>query len=151
MPDETTEQAGVETRPEPNGSGPLLSASQITSAPRRYEVVDVPEWGGRVRVRALSGVEREEFEREIMGAPKIGDSPFLPGYRARFARLILCDENGNPLFTDPAAVQQLNLTSAAALQRVLDVGYRISGLRDKDVDQIAKNSAGSRSDTPSSP
>ena len=122
----------------------LLSREEILTADDLgTEDVAVPEWGGTVRVRGLSGAERDSFEASITGsqASKKGQSRQLrlDNLRARFVAMSIVDENGERVFSD-ADIKALGGKSAAALTRVYEVGQRLSGLSDDDVEELAGNS-----------
>ncbi|MFJ6659715.1 hypothetical protein ACIQNG_25680 [Streptomyces sp. NPDC091377] len=118
-----------------------LSAEQILDADDlRYEDVPVPEWGGTVRVRELSGTERDKFEAEFLG--KDGRSvrtEGLEGFRARLAAASIVDEKGRRLFRSVAEAKRLGEKSAAALQRVCDVATRLSAMTEEDVQDLTGN------------
>ena len=118
-----------------------LSADQILSADDlKYEDVPVPEWGGTVRVRELTGTERDKFEGQFVG--KDGTSvraEGIEGFRARLAVASLVDGDGKPLFRSAAETKRLGEKSAAALQRVCDVAIRLSGIREADVKELTGN------------
>lgn len=134
--------------PEPDGedtreSFAVLSRDQILGAlDLGIERVHVPEWGGVVCVRPLSGTERDAFETMIRGGDGHTD---LRNFRARFAAMVICDESGARMFSD-ADVAVLGAKSSIALSRVLDAGMRLNALRDDDIDDIAGNSASVQSD-----
>ena len=45
----------------------LLTRSQILEAKDRdYETIDCPEWGGEVRLRSISGTQRDEYEQSMV-------------------------------------------------------------------------------------
>lgn len=117
----------------------LLSREAILGAnDRKTEDVDVPEWGGTVRVRALSGAERDAYEAGIVtlranGAKEIN----LKNLRGRLVSLSCIDEEGKRLFTDEDAIA-LGDRSAAALERVFDTARRLSGLTEDDVEELAE-------------
>ena len=117
----------------------LLSRDTILGADRRTEDVDVPEWGGTVRVRGLSGTERDAYEATIVRVRGDGSQEFtLANARARLVALTACDENGERIFTDKD-VTALGKKSATALERVYDVARRVSGLATEDVDKAAED------------
>lgn len=99
--------------------------------------VPVPEWGGTVRVRGLTGAERDAFEMRMAVARQAGDLEGVD-FRAATAGRCMIDENGDRLFTD-RQLPQLARKSAAALDRVFDVVSALSGLND-DVDELAGKS-----------
>ena len=47
----------------------LLNKEQILNADDlTFEDVEVPEWGGTVRIRCLESTERDEFEQSLLDA-----------------------------------------------------------------------------------
>ncbi|WJD99774.1 hypothetical protein [Streptomyces antimycoticus] len=118
-----------------------LSAEAILDADDLgYEDVPVPEWGGTVRVRELPGTERDKFEAQFVG--KDGASiraEGLEGFRARLAAAAIVDADGKPLFRSAAETKRLGGKSANALQRVVDVAMRLSGMGEQDVAELTGN------------
>lgn len=117
----------------------LLTKEAILAAEdRQTEDVAVPEWGGTVRVRGLSGTERDAYEAGIVLISRSGQrSVNLKNLRGRLVALACIDEEGNRLFTDEDAIA-LGDRSAAALERLFDVARRLSGLSDSDVEEMAE-------------
>lgn len=121
---------------------PVLDRSAILSAddlPR--EEVEVPEWGGTVYVRALSGDERDRWEASMIDVQREGDKtkaiPKFDHIRSSLCARTICDEQGKRLFTD-ADVEELGAKSAAALDRVYSVAERLSGLSAQDIEELAE-------------
>lgn len=123
----------------------MLNREAILSAQdTKAEEVAVPEWGGTVRVRMMTGRERDEFEREqyeIARMGQLGDN-----MRARLLVRCLVDAENRPLFTADD-VQALGEKSSAALERVARVARRLNKLQDDDVSDTAKNSEPSRAES----
>jgi hypothetical protein len=122
----------------------LLTRAEILDADDAvYELVDVPEWGGTVRVRSLEGIERDRYERSFVKVgPKSGGSLGVvdlttDNARARLCSMAVVDEEGRNLFSE-ADVLVLGHKSAAALERVSEVAQRLSGLSERDMEAIAK-------------
>jgi hypothetical protein len=117
----------------------ILTKEQILGADdRRTADVEVPEWGGTVRVRALSGAERDSYEVALAGIRPDGTSrPNLVNVRARLVALSVVDEDGKRLFTD-ADAKALGDKSAAAMQRVFETAQRLSALTDDDVEELVE-------------
>jgi hypothetical protein len=115
------------------------------------EEVDVPEWGGTVLVRGLTGRERDVFEASVFterGGKAVRD---LANTRAKLAARAMVDEDGKRLFTD-SDVAALGEKSGAALDRVFAVASRLSGLADDDVKEMTQDfgtEGGSASSSPS--
>ncbi len=109
------------------------------------EQVHIPEWGGDVLVRALTGAERDKFEQSIVEQRGKNTRMNLQNIRAKLVALTVVDEQGNRIFKDED-VKWLGNKSAAALDRIFEVAQRLSGLRDEDVEELAKNSESDLSD-----
>lgn len=124
---------GTET--EPN----FLTADQILGADdRRFEIVEVPEWGGHVRIRTLSGTERDQFESAIVQQTKMGTKVDQSNIRARFACFVICDAQGDALFTH-RQVMTLGRKNSKALDRIFEAGMEFNGMTQKEVDELTEN------------
>lgn len=118
----------------------ILTRDQIMAADDlQTESVAVPEWGGEVIVKGLTGRERDAFEAALVAGRQGKRARLnLDNIRARFVAACVVDERGQALFY-PSDVELLGEKSAAALQRVFEVGQRLSGLSDEDVEELAGN------------
>ncbi len=126
----------------------LLTREAILAADdRKTKDVKVPEWGGTVRVRALSGAERDAYEASLVRIKSNGERQLtLANARARLVFLATCDEAGDRLFTKEQDVNELGKKSAAALQRVWEAASELSGLTDEDVEKAAETFVDAPSD-----
>ncbi|MFR9807063.1 hypothetical protein ACL02T_32920 [Pseudonocardia sp. RS010] len=114
----------------------LLTRQQIESADDlQTQDVDVPEWGGTVRIRPLTGRERDRLESSLMGTNGKVSTSKLALFRARVAAMCMIDEDGERLFGD-ADVEVLGAKSAAALHRVAEAAQKLSGLSKEDVEDL---------------
>lgn len=119
--------------------GKLLTRDAILQAQDLpTEDVEVPEWGGTVRVRALTGAERDAFEQSVVEMRGKSTRMNLKNIRAKLVALTVVDEDGKRVFSDEDA-ELLGRKSAAALNRVFEVAQRLSGLRPEDVEELAGN------------
>lgn len=106
----------------------------------KTEQVNVPEWGGYVWVRGMSGAERDRFESEIVLIDKKGKARVdMANIRARMAATCIVDESGKRMFS-AADIEALSTKSAGALERVYSVAQRLSGLSEGDLEELEKNS-----------
>ena len=120
----------------------LLSKTAILAAQDlQTEDVEVPEWGGAVRVRSFTGRERDAFEASMVRGEGRDRKVDLTNMRARLVGLTVIDETGQRLFTDEEA-DLLGAKSGAALDRVFAVAQKLNGLSGTDVEELAKNSSG---------
>lgn len=119
----------------------LLSKEDILKADdRETRDVDVPEWGGVVRVRELSGTDRDAYDASRMVEGP--DGKFHPDFgnsRAKLVALSVVDEDGNLLFNE-LDVGRLGQKSSTALQRVADVAAELSGLTQQAGQELGKDS-----------
>jgi len=103
------------------------------------QTVDVPEWGGSVLVKALSGRERDDWEATFVDHSGKKAKVRAENVRARLAVRTIVDANGKRYFSDGDA-EMLGEKSAAALERIYAVAARLSGIGAADVEELAKNS-----------
>jgi hypothetical protein len=126
--------------------GALLTRESILAAEDvQVEDVDVPEWGGVVRVRGLTGMQRDAFESEIVVQNGKNTERNTHNLRARLIALAVVDEAGARMFTHHD-VDALGAKSARALDRVFEAASRLSGLSAGDVDELAENFVEGQSD-----
>lgn len=120
---------------------PILGRDAILAAQDAVtETIDVPEWGGAVIVKAMTGEQRDAFESAILkdkNDPAKGVE--MRDFRARFVARVVVDDKGTRLFTDED-VKALSRKSARVLDRLYDVGARLAGMRKEDAERLAGNS-----------
>jgi len=128
-----------------------LTAKQILAADDlAREAVAVPEWGGTVYVRTMTGEEKDRFDESNWVAGEDGEGRFDgDGYRGRLACRVLCDESGKALFSE-ADCLRLGAKSVKALDRVLEVAKRLNGIGKEGHEAAVKNSPGGASGASSS-
>jgi hypothetical protein len=117
----------------------LLSKDAIWQTDdRQFEDVYVPEWNGSVRLKGLTGAERDAFE--AASVKQVGNTAQLNkrNFRARLVALCAINENGEPLF-EPSDVIHLGQKSAKALDRLFDSALRLNGMSPNDVDKLTEN------------
>ena len=118
----------------------LLTRGEIFEAEDiKYKDVPVPEWGGSVRVKGMTGQERDEFEAGMIQSGKNGVQARvdLSNVRATLCSLVICDDTGKRLFSKKD-ILALSKKSASALQRVFEVAQQLSGITDEDVDELVE-------------
>lgn len=114
----------------------LLSAAEILAVNDTQEaIVEVPEWGGSVRIVGLTGSERDRYEAWVIQGKGKNRDINLAQSRAKLVMMCARDADGNRLF-DEAQVVALGKKNAKALQRVFDVAGDLSGLDDDTLEKI---------------
>jgi hypothetical protein len=101
------------------------------------ELVHVPEWGGDVWVKGMTGAERDKFEASIVRMSGKDQTFNMTNFRAKLASMTICDEQGKRLFSDADIVELAN-KSAVALQRIFTVAQRLSGIGEGDVKELTE-------------
>jgi len=110
-----------------------LTKEQILSAQDlKTETLRIPEWGGDVIVRTITGRERDNFEKQLTQEGN------LENIRAKFVAATVVDEQGNLLFTEKD-IEALGNKRASALDKIFALGRKLSGLREEDVEELTKN------------
>ncbi len=126
---------------EGNGKLRILGKDDIVKADDlQTSEVEVPEWGGTVLVRGLSGVERDAFESSMIKGTGKNQKVDTQNIRAKLCSLAIVDEQGKRIFDTMEAIEALGKKSASALTRVYDMASKLSGLREEDVEELVKNS-----------
>jgi phage terminase large subunit-like protein len=117
----------------------MLTKEQIFAArDLATEDVDVPEWGGAVRITVMSGRAREALM----------DALAEPQKTSRFQALMLSstivDDAGAPVFTADD-VEQLREKNTDVLTRLVEVAMRLNKIGAKSTEEAEKNSEAAQS------
>ncbi len=120
----------------------LLTKSAILGAEDlKHEDVDVPQWGGSVRIRMMTGAERDEFRAALAV-----DGGVPVGQMAAVLVASTCiDVEGERMFS-LSEVEVLRAKSATALDTIATVAMRLNGLGTVAADTAVKNSESDQSD-----
>lgn len=110
----------------------------LTAKDLSFEIVDVPEWGGEVKVTTLTGTERDAFEASLIDQKRSGNTVNTKNIRAKLVSMVCVDDGGDRLFT-PADIEILGSKSASALDRIFTVAQRLSKLTEADMDELKGN------------
>ncbi len=118
----------------------LLTRQEIISA-EDFETkdIEVPEWGGTVRIKTISGTERDEFEASTVKMKNGRSEQNMENFRARFLSLCIIDEDGKRLFPNKTDIQYLGRKSVKALQRVFNAAQELNSMTDEDVDGLTED------------
>lgn len=105
----------------------ILAANDLA---HDLQAVAVPEWGGTVHVRVMTGAERSAFEAAVVR----DKDDAIP----RLVALTCCDESGARIFGDED-LDAIGGKSSRVLVRLYDAAIACNKLRDSDVDASEKN------------
>lgn len=119
----------------------LLTKSAILGASDLpHEDVSVPAWGGTVRVRTMTGAERDEFRTSIASE----DGVPVGKFSAALLAATCIDEAGKRLFSMDD-LECLMSKSASSLDAPAAVAMRLNGLGATAVEDAVKNSESDQS------
>lgn len=110
---------------------------------RKTQMVDVPEWGGVVFVKTLSGSERDRIESRIYQESKGGG--VVVDIRAMLVAAAAVDGAGKKVFEE-SDIGWLSEKSAIALDRVADVARMLAGMAIDSIDDAEKNLGAAQKD-----
>ena len=131
------------------GRAATLKAQILAADDLPFEDHDVPEWGVKVRVRGLTGTDRDAYEAKMVAMRQGGKDVELrlANFRARMVVKCLVDpETDERIFEDNDA-PALGRKSAAALDRLHDVAHRLSGMDERAAARAEGNSEADPSDS----
>ena len=128
----------------------LLNKEQIkTVSDLETQDIEVPEWGGTVRLKSLTGAERDRFEASVVQGQGRNTTVNMQNLRAKLVAQSAIGEDGSPLFTEED-VKWLGEKSAKALNRLFNAAQSLSGLSESDVKELAGNFNAARSESSTS-
>lgn len=110
----------------------LTNAEQILSADDfTYAYVSVPEWGGKVRVRAMTASQRDILSKAMKDK---GESDAVE------LAVVMCvvDEDGNRIF-QRQHLAALKKKSTAPLNRIMQKIGELSNAKPEDIDAAEEN------------
>ena len=103
------------------------------------EYVEVDEWGGTVKVKGLTGNERDRYESSLVKGTGRNREVTMKAARAKLVVLGTIDEEGKQVFNSKD-VAALGKKSAKALNRVANAIQKLSGLTADDMEELTGNS-----------
>ena len=128
----------METNPDQNGK--YITIESLSAAEDiAHEDVDVPEWGGRVKLRQLSAGEMSKFFEDhfVFGADgaELKDRTFL----IKIVAATLCDSDGNRMFENVAkGYEVLEKRSFRVVNRLANIALELNTLSDEAIEAEKK-------------
>jgi hypothetical protein len=113
----------------------MLNRAEIIGAQDLKTVdVDVPEWGGTVRLRMLSAAERFAVNE----AANVGGEFDPATFQTTLIERTAVNEDGTPVF-DKGDAAALAAKSSGAISRVFEAAAQLNGLGPKPTDAAEGN------------
>lgn len=117
-----------------------LDRSAIFAIPDlQTEDVYIPEWGAYVRVRGLTARERDEWEDSCLTQKGKNTTINVRNLRTKLVVRTVVDADGKRVFSNGDA-EALGEKSGAAVDRIYEVATRLSGVSERDAEELAGNS-----------
>jgi len=117
----------------------LLNKDQILTADDiKHQDVNVPEWGGTVRIAVMSAKARDAYEASTIKVVGKRIEPDMVNARAKLVAACAITEDGKQMFT-PAEIEKLGAKSSTAIERLADVASRLNGLSNEAIEDTVKN------------
>lgn len=104
----------------------------------KTEKVEIPEWGGEIYIRCMTGEERSRYDNLAYSLRGEKVEVNRMNFRERLLVFTLCDESGNKIFEEED-ISLLAKKSGAILDRLYVVSARVNGMRKEDMEQLGKN------------
>lgn len=114
------------------------------------ETVHIPELGGDVIVRGMTGAERDAFEVSLVEGKGRHRAANLKNLRAKLIVFCCVNEQGERIFTN-ADADQLGNVRADIVSRIYNVAQRLSGVSEEDAEELGKPLTQTNGGTSSSP
>jgi len=111
--------------------GLLSRAAIIGHVDVKTQDVDVPEWGGAVRVRQMTVAERNEFVARSTATESRGVAAWL-------VASLCVDDAGQPLFSTED-IPELEKKYYRTVDKIAAAILQVNELGTKEVDEAAKN------------
>ena len=118
----------------------LTKDAILTAADLKTKEIDVPEWGGKVRVSQISAADRLALQMMVLdekGKPRtpIEITRMMTVGLLTFA---IVDDQGNRLFTQDD-IEALGKKCSAAIDKVFEVADDLNGISAEMAGKIRKN------------
>jgi hypothetical protein len=113
---------------------------------RPYEDVPVPEWGGAVvRVRGMSGTDRDAYEAKSVAVRKMSKAGAdvemrLADFRSKLLVKCLFDPETDERVFQDNEVQKLGTKSGRVIERLFELAGTLSGMSDDSEAEARGNS-----------
>jgi hypothetical protein len=128
----------------------LLGRQQVdATVDLKTEDVEVPEWGGTVRLKELSAKDRSLIEATTIGAKGQSIEVRIEAFKTLRERIVaatLVDEEGKRLYKDNE-VGLLGQKSGQVIERLFQKAQELSGMNEKAAKSAEGNLEGTGTDS----
>ena len=111
----------------------ILKANDLPS-----RTIPVPEWGGDVIVKTMTGTEKDAWENSLIKGKGKNMRIDQSDVRSKLCVRVLVDEKGQRLFSDNE-FPLLGRKSSKAIEKVVEVAQELNGVSDEDIEGLVGN------------
>lgn len=117
----------------------LLDKAAILAAQDvHYEIIPVPEWGGDVRIRSITGRDRADLERWFQKSVEDKSGMNQAELLAFMVSLCCVNQDGSRMFDNSEEVLGKSIT---AIELIGAAAMKLNAVGTKEVDKLVKPSA----------
>lgn len=110
----------------------ILNSSDI-----KTKKIDIPEWGGFVEIRSMTGESRDAYEESVFKKLDNGDyERDLSNARAKLIAACVYAPDGTRMFKSDAQVKALGSKSAIVLDRLFSECQNLNSISQQDMDEL---------------
>jgi hypothetical protein len=137
-----TEIAKDDEKPNENGNAPKETRAltrddilRLGQSPAEFTKVEIPEWGGHVFIKTMTGRERDNYEISQVEGKGENRKVNLVNARAKLVAAVTYDSTKRKMFSKEDVLALGNL-HAKPLTRIYKVAQDTSGLTDEDMEDL---------------
>ena len=101
------------------------------------KTIEIPEWGGSVEIRSMTGEARDAYEESVFKRLENGEyERDLSNARAKLIAACVYKPDGTRMFKSDAQIKALGSKSAIVLDRLFTECQNLNAISQKDMDEL---------------
>ncbi len=110
----------------------ILNKNDVVS-----KTIEIPEWGGSVEIRSMTGEARDAYEESVFKRLDNGEyERDLSNARAKLIAACVYGPDGLRMFKSDAQIKALGSKSAVVLDRLFTECQNINAISQQDMDEL---------------
>lgn len=101
--------------------------------------VEVKEWGGSVRLKTMTGAERDNYESQVLNTKTKNVEMNKKNFRTKLLVLTIVNEKNERVFTEED-IEALAEKSSLPIDMLATEAMKMNGILKEDEDELTKNS-----------
>jgi hypothetical protein len=120
----------------------LTKGDILDNVKLRHEDVDVPEWGGTVRIQEMTAGAYDRYQSSLYTVKGKEVKSDLTHMATAYVQACLINEDGSLMFE----LKEIKELPAEIIKRLYDVAQRVNGEGEEGQAEIEKNSEGGQAE-----